>query len=121
MTFTAPFIYMGHYFLLVIWLLPLLALPLIYLRWRKYRYGFDGEYGLISTGLFGYKHVLFPVFKVQQVVITQAIWQKPKGLADLTIHMAGSSMTIPYMPIEHARQWFDNIYYKIESDQRPWY
>lgn len=120
--FSSPFIWFANKPELMFgWGIMLIFLPLIYLRWRKYRYGITSEYGYIQTGLFGYRRVDFPLFKVQRVSISQSLLQKRKGLANLTIYLASGPMTIPYMPISHARQWFDEIYYKIETDQRPWF
>lgn len=107
----------------IFWLLPIpFALyPVIIKRWQKYSYGITDEYGVINSGFIGHKQVLFPLFKVQRAVISQSPVQKRRDLATLTIYLASGRLRIPYMPIEHARHWFDLIYYKTETDQRPWF
>ncbi len=116
-----PFVIQQHFWVMSFYLLPLLCYPLVAKRWRNYRYGKTGEYGLIRTGFIGHKQVLFPLFKVQRATISQSIVQKRRNLATLTIYLASGKMRIPYMPVEHARQWFDQIYAKIETDARPWF
>ncbi|MCJ8268466.1 MAG: PH domain-containing protein, partial [Psychrosphaera sp.] len=118
---SAPFVIQQHFWVMSFYLLPLLCYPLIAKRWRNYRYGKTDEYGLIRSGFIGHKQVLFPLFKVQRAVISQSPVQKRRNLATLTIYLASGKMRIPYMPIEHARQWFDQIYAKIETDSRPWF
>ncbi|NQZ06221.1 MAG: PH domain-containing protein [Algicola sp.] len=118
---SAPFVIQQHFWVMSFYLLPVLCYPLVAKRWRNYRYGKTDEYGLIRSGFIGHKQVLFPLFKVQRAVISQSPVQKRRNLATLTIYLASGKMRIPYMPIEHARQWFDQIYAKIETDSRPWF
>lgn len=118
---TTPFVIQQHFWVMSFYLLPLLCYPLVAKRWRNYRYGKTDEYGLIRTGFIGHKQVLFPLFKVQRATISQSPVQKRRNLATLTIYLASGKMRIPYMPIEHARQWFDQIYAKVETDARPWF
>jgi putative membrane protein len=118
---SSPFVIQQHFWVMSFYLLPLLCYPLVAKRWRNYRYGKTDEYGLIRSGFIGHKQVLFPLFKVQRVVISQSPVQKRRNLATLTIYMASGKMRIPYMPIEHAQQWFDQIYAKVETDSRPWF
>jgi putative membrane protein len=116
-----PFIYNGIYVLFFLWLLPILSYPMVVKRWRKFSYGKTEEYGLITSGFIGHKKVLFPFFKVQRAEITQSPVQRRRNLANLTIYLASGPLQIPYMPIDHAREWFDWIYAKSETDKRPWF
>lgn len=111
----------GDLRMLAIWLLAPLCYPLVVKRWRKYRFGLTPEHGLISSGFIGRRQVLFELFKVQRVVIKQSPVQRKHNLATLEIYLASGQLTIPYMPIELARQWFDLIYYRTETSSRPWF
>ena len=100
---------------------PFLLWPLYHQRWKKYRYGISNGYGVFRSGFIGHRYVHFPLFKVQRVNITQSPLQRRRNLATLTIYLASGRYKIPYMPVEDARAWFDEIYYHIESDTRPWF
>jgi putative membrane protein len=106
---------------MAMWLFALPLYPLVVRRWSQYRYAISEDYGLIHNGFIGYNKVIFPLFKVQRAVISQSPVQKRRQLATLTIYLASGRLSIPYMPIAHAQQWFDRIYYKVETDSRPWF
>lgn len=107
--------------------LPYALIPLIFpvvmtgfmaLRWKRYGYARDENYGYLRKGLFGQRLTLFPFFKVQGVKIRRSYGQRRSGHATLQIKMAGNSMTIPYMPYADALVWRDWILYKVESSQK---
>ncbi|MFT4928404.1 MAG: putative membrane protein [Phenylobacterium sp.] len=116
-----PFTFKVSLWFIASWLLPLLFYPLVVRRWRKYRFGMRDGYGVISSGFIGNKQVLFALFKVQRAVISQSPIQRHNHLATLDIYLASGRLTVPYMPIKLARQWFDLIYYHTETDPRPWF
>ena len=65
--------------------------------------------------------ITFPLFKAQRVSISQSPMQKRKDLATLKIYLASDRIEIPYVPIEHAHAWFDQISYKIETTKQNWF
>ena len=101
-------------------IIPILALPFVILRYRKYGYATDGEMGLFQSGFFGRRQTIFPFYKVQNVVVTQSPGQKRRGLANIRINMAGYKIRIPYIKLKDANQWRDQILYKIESHTAAW-
>lgn len=105
---------------LALLLFPFLCWPLVELRRRQYGYMRDKHHGFVRTGFVGHQYTVLPFHKVQTVRIWQSPGQRRKGLATLTINMAGTSRTIPYMPFTEAKAWRDRILYEIETSNRAW-
>ncbi|TNE66646.1 MAG: hypothetical protein EP335_02850 [Alphaproteobacteria bacterium] len=105
---------------LVILLVPLLMSPFVYLRWRQYGYWSDGKHGVVRKGLVGHSLRLFAFHKVQTVTLHQSPGQRRHDLATLTIELAGNSITVPYMPLDEARAWHDEILKAVATDRRAW-
>jgi len=105
---------------LIIFAVPILLAPGVMLRRARYGYATDGLHGVIRSGFIGYKLTLFPFYKVQTVQLWQSPGQRRKGLATLTIKLAGTSLDIPYMALADAEYWRDTILYQIESSKESW-
>jgi len=105
---------------LVVLLIPFALTPGVMLRRARYGYASDGEHGIVRSGFFGYKLTLFAFYKVQSVELQQSPGQRRKSLATLTVKLAGSSLTIPYMGLQEAENWRDAILFQIESRNKKW-
>lgn len=101
-------------------IIPLVLLPFIVLRWRRYGYASDGHHAVVRKGLFGLTLTVFPFYKVQTISISQSPGQRAAGLANLKVKLAGHSLTIPYMPIEDARAWRAAALTQVETQSVPW-
>lgn len=101
-------------------LIPVLATPLVMLHRARYGYATDGEHGVVRSGLFGTRHVLFPFYKVQTVELHQSPGQRRRKLADLHIKLAGNVVKIPYVPLADAVDWRKTILKKIETTNKAW-
>ncbi len=102
-------------------LLSLLMLPLVIRRWKAYQYGMSEGYGMFQRGLFGFRHVLFPLFKVQRAEVTQSPIQRRRNLATLKIYLASSRLQMQYIPINEANSWLEVISGQIKQNNQPWY
>jgi len=100
--------------------IPALLAPLCFKEQRNRQYGLSADYGLVTGGLFTRWRLVFPLYKVQNIALSQNPIQRRKGTATLTIALAGERITIPYMPLETARAWQDYILYKVESSDQRW-
>lgn len=89
--------------------------------WRKIGYSVVGEYGVIRSGFIGTRTTIFPLFKLQKVEIRQTPGQRRADLAHLTIHLASHSLSLPYVRVDHARQFRDLALFYAESSDRAWY
>jgi putative membrane protein len=101
-------------------LVPFLLWPFVALRRRRYGYLRTNTHGLLRSGFVGHKLTAFPFYKVQTVQLWQSPGQRRKRLATLTIKLAGTSCTIPYMPLAEAEAWRDRILFEIERSNRTW-
>lgn len=101
-------------------LAPVVAAPIIMLRWTRYGYATDGDTGLVQTGFFGHQKVVFPFHKVQSVQLTRTLGQLRYNLATLHIMLAGKTITIPYMAFEDANDWRNRILHTVETSNKPW-
>lgn len=110
----------GHILGLLFLAIPLIATPLCFKAQRNRRYGLNQDYGLVTGGLFTRWRLVFPLYKVQNISLSQNLIQRRKETATITIALAGEQITIPYMPLETARAWQDYILYKVESSDRRW-
>jgi len=108
--------------LILVWPIALLiGCFLVHRRWKMFRYSLSPDSGYFQSGLFGYRKTEFPLFKAQRVVVKQSPLQKRRNLATLLIYLASQRITIPYMPMAHAEDWFNQISYQIETTRRSWF
>jgi len=101
-------------------LAPLLLLPFMWLNYRKQGYWSDGMHIVVRTGIIGHKLVLFPLHKAQSVTVTRTPGQRRRGLATLTIKLAGHKAKIPYVPDLVARRARDHILRAIFANHTSW-
>ena len=114
-------------FLLSAWFVAMI--PVLYgiawmILWRmasRFGYSVVGDCGFVRHGFIGTWTTVFPLFKVQRVDIRQTPGQRRKGLANLTIHLASHSLTVPYLPLSDAERLRDLALYKVESSSLAWY
>jgi putative membrane protein len=111
----------GSYPVWFLLLSGIVLFPLVYLRWRNFGYAINDNFATFRSGFFGFRRITFPLFKAQRVSISQSPMQKRKDLATLKIYLASDRIEIPYVPIEHAHAWFDQISYKIETTKQNWF
>ena len=78
-------------------------------------------YGMFQRGLFGFRHVLFPLFKVQRTEVTQSPIQRRRNLATLKIFLASNRLQMQYIPMDEALRWLEVISDQIETNKRAWY
>lgn len=99
---------------------PILFLPLIILRHRRYGFATDGAHGIVRSGLLGHRLTVFPLFKVQTMEIIQSPGQRKHDLANLRIKLAGRTLIIPYIPLYEAVAWRNAALQDVETNNRPW-
>lgn len=99
----------------------LLLLPLVLRRWRAYRFGMKNGYAKFERGLFGFRHIIFPLFKIQKVEIKQSPIQRRRDLATIKIYLASNRVQMQYIPMQTAREWMAIISEQIEGTKKAWY
>lgn len=105
---------------LYVLLLPVLTLPFVMLRHRRFGYWSNGATAILRRGFVGSRQTAFSFRKVQTVSMTQSPSQRRRKLATLRIQLAGQTITVPYMPLEDASAWRDRILFEVETTHEPW-
>lgn len=100
--------------------LPFLWIGIYMVRYQKFGYATDGQHGIIRSGFLGYKLTIFAFYKIQSVKIIQSPGQRRKALADISINLAGTHITLPYIPLAEALTWRDMILKEIDTQKIPW-
>lgn len=106
------------------WLLLLLLVPVVtlhaYIYRRNFHFYISPEALQVNSGTWGRKTQIVKWYKGQQVTIQQSIYQRAHALATLQLSTAGGTLTIPFIPLELAKQIQDFTLYEIERSDRPW-
>jgi len=115
----APVLLLSKWFLL---LTPVLVPAYGLLKLRYHRYGFwhNEEYGAIRQGLFGKSYVVFPLYKVQVISARQSRGQRRRKVGNLQVQLGSGKLSIPYLPIADLNRFVNLALYKTESSQQPW-
>ncbi|NRA63584.1 MAG: PH domain-containing protein [Pseudobacteriovorax sp.] len=100
---------------------PLLCYPLVYLRWKAYRFGCTDDIGILQTGFLGYHIQQFELFRLQGVTIRQSPSQRRYKLATITLYSSSDRFTIPYLPYHEALVFRRNVLAAIERETRSWF
>ena len=105
-------------------LYALLWLPLIFLIVHLYhsKRSFELNEELLrnNSGIFGRKHQLTQIYKVQAIKIKQSWYQRRKKLATVQLFTAAGQSSIPFVPLETALELENYLLYRAESDSREW-
>ncbi len=78
------------------------------------------EYFISLGGIFGRTHKMIEIFKVQAVKVSQGWFETRRDLATIHIYTAAGEISVPYLPLEKARQLQNYLLYKAESTNRHW-
>ena len=114
-------IYFDRIFIMVVILLfGFLSLSLTWLNYKKKKYALNEDELYIGGGTLGLRHSLLPMYKVQDVQITENFYQWRRSMATLVIHTAAGSVRIPYIPKDDALSILDRLIYQVEKSNKPW-
>lgn len=102
----------GIIFVLVVWL--------NWLNYSKKKFAINDDEIYIGGGTIGLRHALLPMYKVQDVMITENPYQWRRGLATLLIHTAAGTVSIPYIPRADALEILDLLIFNVERSREAW-
>lgn len=109
-----------NYSLFWIWLYFPLSIVMGQLYFKKRKLQLDQNYLISSGGIFGTKHKMLEIYKMQSVKLSQSFYQWRKDLATVTMYTASGDVSIPFIPIGKAEEIRDYLLWRIESDGRGW-
>ena len=100
-----------------------LALPLIFLRYYRFRYRITRKEIIIQSGIITRQHRSIPIERIQNIEIEQSVLPRLFGTAKVKIETAGSSKTegvLEFVSIERAHQIREIIRsYQQEQESPP--
>ena len=73
-----------------------------------------------NSGIFGRKHELTQIYKVQAIKIKQSWYQRRKSLATVQLFTAAGRSVIPFISLKLALELENYLLYRAESDKREW-
>ncbi len=101
----------------------LLGVSMMSIRWIKYqklKYGTNGTELYIGGGVIGLRHVLLPIYKIQNISIAQNPYQWRRGLGTLLVDTAAGRVTIPYVDQTVLVRLIDQLIYRVEVSHKDW-
>ncbi len=102
----------------------LLYLPISLFFIKKYFYSVSmmvsSEMLILKKGWVFPTRVAMPLYKLQNVKLTQSIFQKQRNLASVTFYTAAGVEGFKHLPFEEAVELYDFLLYKIEVEDRGW-
>ncbi len=107
----------------------LIAIPILYIipslffilkYYRSVKLSVNRDMLFLTKGWVFPSTLALKFYKMQNVTLSQSIFQKRRGLATITFYTAAGDETMPHLPIEEARELYNYILYKIQSDARSW-
>ncbi|MEM7375542.1 MAG: PH domain-containing protein [Bacteroidota bacterium] len=91
---------------------------------RRYHDRFQlliNEYSVqIRSGVWGYRGVILPWYKIQAVRLSSSPFERRHGLSTVRLATAGGTVRIPFVPDTLAHSLADFALYKVESSQKAW-
>ena len=108
-----------------IWLYGnILAIPLlvvlIHLKFKKSSYQFTNDMLLVGNGRIETHRTYLPLFKVQNIIIKQTIFQQRRNVVNLVLQTASGKIRIPCIEKDRAINLYNYILFKVESNNQSW-
>ena len=97
-----------------------LALPLIFLRYYRFRYRITRKEIIIQSGIINRQHRSIPIERIQNIEIEQSVLPRLFGTAKVKIETAGSAKTegvLEYVSVDRAHQ-IREIVRSYQQDQK---
>ncbi len=102
----------------ILYIIPVLFFILKY--YRSIKLSINREMLFLTKGWVFPSTLALKFYKMQNVTLSQSIFQKRRGLASITFYTAAGDETMPHLPMEEARELYNYVLYKIQSDGRSW-
>ncbi|NVK51671.1 MAG: PH domain-containing protein [Flavobacteriaceae bacterium] len=101
-------------------LLVPITILLIQLKFNKQFYKLDQELLLIGSGRVETHLTYLPIFKMQNIKMSQTIFQKRRNIVDLVFQTASGKVKIPCIDKQEALSIYNFALYKAETNTQPW-
>lgn len=101
-------------------ILVLLASLYIYFGYKKAYYKINDDFVIIGSGVVDTTTNILETHKIQAIKLRQTIFQKRRQIASVVISTASKHVTIPYVKEKQAKQIYNFLLYKVESQDKDW-
>ena len=91
-----------------------------YFYFRTVRLGVADDFLVKHSGLWTKKKEYIEMYKLQSVSVSQPVWYKRRGLADINFHSAGGDISFPLVSKPEVSALMDYLIFRIESTSNPW-
>lgn len=95
-------------------------LVLIHMRWKRAGLAVQGDHVVARSGAIGINYRIVPAWKVQQVRHLQSLLMKRRGLSNIRLQTAASTISVPCLDTSFAKAVIDHCLYRVESTRRSW-
>ncbi len=102
----------------ILYIIPSLFFILKY--YRSVKLNVNREMLFLTKGWVFPSTLALKFYKMQNVTLSQSIFQKRRGLASITFYTAAGDESMPHLPIKEAQEIYNYVLYKIQSDGRSW-
>ncbi len=117
----ATLIYFGAYLsALFVFVVACGLIGLHFLRYKKLYYSYNGSELLIRGGALSNGFSLIPIYKVQNISITQNYYQWSRQLATLQIFTAAGVLRIPFIEHQRATELLDAFLFEAQKNPKNW-
>lgn len=91
-----------------------------YVAKTNFRWQINSEGLQMYSGVWGRKFTLLKWNKVQQLYVSQNLFQKSKKVASLVFVTAAGKVNLPYIEHEKAIEIANQVLYLVEKNNEPW-
>lgn len=110
-----------------VWFWWLMAIYLVYsaiiahIGYKKYEYFIDKRVIHVKKGVLPHKDIYLENYKIQAVRISQTIFQRRRDTASLHLGLAGTEVSLDYIPYNQAVQIKDFLLYTVIESKKDWF
>ena len=91
-----------------------------YRSWRVLGVAVNKEHLIFRKGLIGRSYVVVPLSKIQRLKLVQTTFMQGRQVAHLSLVLASRVVTVPYLPVQLARELADYALYLVEARPQSW-
>ncbi len=98
----------------------LLAIPMIYISYRRHRIMVDQDFIIKKSGIWDITHEIILPHKIQAITTFQYPWHKSVDVGHVNLHTAAGIIHFKYGNYTEIKQLVNYWLYQIESGSKEW-
>lgn len=97
-----------------------IAVGYIYLSYKKAYFQIDDDFVTVGSGVIDTTTTILEIHKIQSVELKQSIFQKRRHIASVVISTASKDTKIPYVTETVAKDIYNFLIYRVETQNKNW-